>query len=53
MRRFTRVTPKEFFDTETVNPTKTRELAEAARGLSSEQLDNLISLAGGLKKNAR
>lgn len=47
------VTPKEFFDTETVNPTKARELAEAAKGLSSEQLDNLISLARGLKKSAR
>lgn len=44
------ITPKEFFDTETVDPTKARELLEAARGLSSEQLDNLIAIAKGLRK---
>lgn len=44
------VTPKEFFDTETVNPTKAKELYEIARGLSDEQLDNLIAIAKGLRR---
>ena len=44
------VTPKEFFDTETLNPTKANALLEAAKGLSNEQLDNLIAIAKGLKK---
>lgn len=44
------VTPKEFFDTETHNPTKANELLAAAKCLSNEQLDNLIAIAKGLKK---
>ena len=44
------VTTKEFFDTETLNPTKANALLEAAKGLSNEQLDNLIAIAKGLKK---
>jgi len=44
------ITPKEFFDTETFNPTKVNELLAAAKGLSSDQLDNLIAIARGLKK---
>lgn len=44
------VTPQEFFDTETVNPTKANELLEAAKDLSNDQLDNLIAIAKGLKK---
>ena len=44
------VSPKDFFDTETVNPTKANELLVAAKGLNSEQLDNLIAIAKGLKK---
>ncbi len=44
------ITPSEFFDTDSKNPTKEKELLEAAKGLSSEQLENLISLAKGLKK---
>lgn len=44
------VSPKEFFDTETINPTKANELLAAAKGLNSEQLDNLIAIAKGLKK---
>lgn len=43
------VTPKEFFDTEMTNPTKSRELLSAANRLSSEQLDHLIAIAKGLK----
>ena len=44
------ISPKEFFDTESKDPTKERELLDAAKGLSREQLDTLISLAKGLKK---
>ena len=44
------ITPKEFFDTEVQNPTKANELLEAVRGLNSEQMDNLISIAKNLKR---
>lgn len=44
------ITPKEFFDTESADPVRERELLEAAKGLSREQLDTLITLAKGLKK---
>ena len=44
------ITPKDFFDTDTVNPTKVSELTEAVRGLSNDQLSNIIALAKGLKK---
>lgn len=44
------ISPKEFFDTDTVNPTKVGELIDVAKGLSSDQLSNLISLARGLKR---
>ena len=46
---FLEITPKEFFDIDTVNPTKVSELIDATKGLSNEQLSNLISLARGLK----
>lgn len=44
------VTPAEFFDTNTVNPTKANELLSIAKCLSNEQLDNLIAIAKGLVK---
>lgn len=44
------ITPKDFFDTETQNPTKATELLEAVKGLSAEQMDNLISIAKNLKR---
>ena len=44
------ITPKEFFDLDTVNPSKVNELLDAARGLSNEQLEHLIALAKGLRK---
>lgn len=47
---YLQITPSEFFDTDSKNPTKEKELLNAIKGLSNEQLDNLISLAGGLKK---
>ncbi len=44
------ITPKEFFDTESQNPTKAAELYSVAKSLNNDQLDNLIALAKGLKK---
>ncbi len=44
------ITPLEFFDVDSKNPSKERELLTAVKGLSNDQLDNLISLAKGLKK---
>lgn len=44
------ITPKEFFDTETVVPTKAHELMDAAKGLNGEQLDSLITIVKGLKR---
>ena len=44
------ITPKDFFDTETQNPTKATELLETVKGLSTEQMDNLISIAKNLKR---
>lgn len=43
------ITPKEFFDTETVNPNKVNELISTVKGLNDEQLNNIIGLARGLK----
>lgn len=44
------ITPKDFFDMEARNPSKAAELYSIARGLSNEQLDNLIGIAKGLRK---
>lgn len=44
------ISPKDFFDMETKNPSKATELYSIARGLSDEQLDNLIGIAKGLRK---
>ena len=44
------ITPSDFFDMQSRNPSKEKELIDAVKGLSSEQLDNLIALAKGLKK---
>jgi len=44
------ITPKDFFDDEVDNPSKARELYSVAKGLSDDQLNNLLSLAKGLKK---
>lgn len=44
------VTPAEFFDTKTLNPTKANELLSVAKRLSNDQLDNLIAIAKGLQK---
>lgn len=50
IRDYLGISPKEFFDTETLNPSKANELLSEAKGLSSEQLDHLIAIAKGLKK---
>lgn len=44
------ISPKEFFDTDSKSPVKEKELLDAVKGLSPEQLDMLINLAKGLKK---
>lgn len=44
------VTESEFFDVSSSNPTKANELMNASKGLRTEQLDNLIAIAKGLKK---
>jgi hypothetical protein len=44
------ISPKDFFDTDAASPSKANELYSIAKGLSSEQLDNLIALAKGLRK---
>ena len=43
------ISPMEFFDTENSNPTKSKELLDATKKLSSEQLEHLIAIAKGLK----
>ena len=43
------ITPKEFFDTDTGNPTKANELLSVYRHLSDAQIDNLLALAKDLK----
>ncbi len=44
------VTPAEFFNTASKDPTKERELSDAVKGLGREQIDILVALAKGLKK---
>ena len=43
------ISPKEFFDIDTANPSKVNELMDVVKGLSDEQLNNIIGLAKGLK----
>lgn len=43
------ISPMEFFDTENNDPTKSKELLDATKNLSSEQLEHLIAIAKGLK----
>ena len=44
------VEPKDFFDTESTNPTKANELFEIAKSLNNDQLDNLIAIAKDIRK---
>ena len=48
--KYLRIMPKDFFDTDAASPSKANELYSIAKGLSNEQLDNLIVLAKGLRK---
>ncbi len=43
------ISPRDFFDIDTANPTKANELLSAAQKLNSEQLDHLIAIAKGLR----
>ncbi len=43
------ITPKDFFDTDNVNPEKAAELYDIAKHLKSEQLEHLIAIAKGLQ----
>ncbi len=43
------ITPLEFFDTESKNPTKAQELLDIVKGLSNEKIDKLIALAKNIK----
>ena len=43
------ITPKEFFDTDTANPTKIQELLNAANKLNDANLDHLIAIAKAMK----
>lgn len=44
------VTPKEFFDLDTINPSKANELLNTVKGLNNEQVDHLIAIAKDLKR---
>lgn len=47
---FLEISPKEFFDTDLLNPTKSTELLNASKGLPTEKLDILINVAKGFKQ---
>ena len=44
------ITPKEFFDLESSNPSKATELIEIIKSLPNEQLDLFIALGKAVKK---
>lgn len=44
------ITPKEFFDLESTNPSKATELMEIVKTLPNEQLDLFIALGKAVKK---
>ena len=47
---FLEISPRDFFDVESENPSKATELYLAAKKLNDSQLDHLIALAKDLKK---
>lgn len=47
------ITPKDFFDTDTASPSKANELYAIAKGLSNEQLDNLLHWLKGCGNRLR
>lgn len=44
------ITPKDFFDIDNNDPVKIREIAEASKGLTSEQLNHVIAIIKDIKK---
>ncbi len=44
------ITPAEFFDPASANPTKEKQLLAELKGLKNEDLDTLLTLAKSLKK---
>ncbi len=44
------IAPKDFFDTETISPSKANELYAIAKGLTEKQLEHLIALMKDLQK---
>lgn len=44
------ITPLEFFDMDNSDPEKIREIAEASKGLTSEQLNHVIAIINDIKK---
>lgn len=44
------ITPLEFFDMDKSDPAKIREIAEASKGLTSEQLIHVIAIINDIKK---
>ena len=47
---YLQITPKEFFDTSSINPTKLNNLIDLSKDLSSEKLDLVMNLVKELKK---
>lgn len=43
------ITPKEFFDIDSSDPVKSKELLDATKNLTSEQLEHLIAIAKSIK----
>ncbi len=43
------ISPKDFFEMDSANPTKANELLSAAKRLRDDQLDHLIAIAKGLR----
>lgn len=44
------ITPLEFFDTDNSDPAMVREITEASKGLTSEQLKHVIAIINDIKK---
>ena len=44
------ITPKEFFDMDSTNPTKANELFEIIKSLPNDQMDLLIALGKAIRK---
>ena len=44
------ITPLEFFDMDNSDPAKIRQIAEASKGLTSEQLIHVIAIINDIKK---